>query len=269
MCTLVILRHLHPEYPLVLAANRDELYARAAADTGLLALAPRVLGGRDLERQGTWMGVNDGGLFVGLTNQRGSAFLDRASRSRGEAVLDALQQTSVEGIERYLDALDAREFLPFNLLYGDARTLRVAYARRESARVHREDVPPGLHVLANDVLDSPALPKVARARELAERAAHLPWPETVRTLHAAMADHTLPERAPEPLPQERDHPAFLAHARELQAVCIHTPAYGTRSSALIALEPGRVAHYLAVNTPPCQGDYRELAPLLYPERRVA
>src|ERR1044071_905457 len=56
MCTLVILRHVHPEWPLVLASNRDENLARPAAGPQVLATSPRVVGGRDLERQGTWMG---------------------------------------------------------------------------------------------------------------------------------------------------------------------------------------------------------------------
>ena len=111
MCTRVLLRHVHPEWPLVLAANRDERYARPASGAALLSHAPRIIGGRDLERQGTWMGVTDGGLFVGLTNQRVSEDLARSPRSRGEVVLQALETGSVEGVERYVARLDPRDFL--------------------------------------------------------------------------------------------------------------------------------------------------------------
>ena len=264
MCTIVILRHVHPEWPLVLAANRDEQYARPAAGPQVLSLSPRVVGGRDLERRGTWMGVTDGGLFVGLTNQRGSANLTRAPRSRGEVVMRALQAGSVEGVERYLAGLDPRELNPFNLLYGDAGTLRVAHARPDSERIRLEDVPPGVHVLPNDVLDTPALPKVARARKLAEKAAGRPWPEALQTLQAMLADHLLPERAPELLPEEEGLPELHERMRQYQALCIHTPGYGTRSSAIVALAPGRVAHYLAANAAPCQEPYQDVTPLLYP-----
>jgi uncharacterized protein with NRDE domain len=264
MCTIVILRHIHPEWPLVLAANRDELYDRPAAGPQVLSLAPRVVGGRDLERQGTWMGVTDGGFFVGLTNQRGSANLTRAPRSRGEVVMRALEAGSVEGLDRYLAGLDAREYNPFNLLYGNAEMLRVAYARPDAERIHAEDVPPGVHVLPNDVLDTPALPKVARARKLAEKAARKPWPEAVQDLQALLADHLLPERAPELLPDEEGLPELRERIRQYQALCIHTPGYGTRSSAIVALAPGRVAHYLAADVTPCQGPYQDVTPLLYP-----
>lgn len=265
MCTIVILRHIHPEWPLVLAANRDELYARPAVGPQVLSpSAPRVVGGRDLERQGTWMGVTDGGLFVGLTNQRGAANLSRAPRSRGEVVMRSLRAGSVEGVEHYLAGLDPREYNPFNLLYGNAEVLRVAYARPDSERMSHEDVPPGVHVLSNDVLDSPALPKVVRARKLAEAAARKPWPESVQALQRMLADHLLPERAPELLPEEESLPEMRERLRQCQALCIHTPGYGTRSSAIVALAPGRVAHYLASDVAPCQAPYQDVTPLLSP-----
>jgi uncharacterized protein with NRDE domain len=263
MCTIAILRHIHPEWPLVLAANRDEFYARPAAGPQVLSLSPRAVGGRDLERQGTWMGVTDGGFFVGLTNQRGSANLTRAPRSRGEVVMRALQANGVEGVDRYLAGLDAREYNPFNLLYGDAGVLRVAYARPDSERIRQEDVPPGVHVLPNDVLDTPALPKVARARKLAEKAARKPWPEAVQDLQALLADHLLPERVPELLLEEFP-PELHERIRQYQALCIHTPGYGTRSVAIVALRPGGVAHYLSSDAAPCQGTFRDATPLLYP-----
>ncbi len=252
MCTLLILRHVHPEWPLVLAANRDEFLARPAVGPQVLSTTPRAIGGRDVERGGTWMGATDGGLFVGLTNQRGSLG-QPAPRSRGEVVLRALQAGSVEAIERYLDDLRPADFQPFHLLYGDAARLRVAYARPDAARLVREDVPEGLHVLPNDVLDAPDLPKVRRARGLAAEVARRPWPELATALARVMADHTLPslEEVPEP-------------SRRYQALCTHTPGYGTRSSAIVALAPGRVAHYLASDAPPCQGPFRDVTALLYP-----
>ena len=144
------------------------------------------------------------------------------------------------------------------------RVLRVAYARPDSERIHVEDVPPGVHVLPNDVLDTPALPKVARARKLAEKAARMPWPETVPALQAALADHLLPEHAPELLLEEEVLPELRERLRQYQALCIHTPGYGTRSSAIVALAPGRVAHYLSSDASPCQGPYQDVTPLLYP-----
>ncbi|RKH35044.1 hypothetical protein D7Y13_01050 [Corallococcus praedator] len=261
MCTVLILRDVHPEWPLVLAANRDEFYARPAHGPKVLSESPRVVGGQDVERGGTWMGVTHEGVFVGLTNQRGARGLGSAPRSRGEVVLRALQAGSVEAIERYLGTLPAPEFLPFNLLYGDGRVLRVAYARPGHPHLLHEDVPPGVHVLPNDSLDNLALPKVARAHALAEGVAGRPWPELVTGLQAALADHALPPRdaATGPLSEDGLPADFL---QQLQALCIHTEVYGTRSAAIVALAPGRVGHYLATDTSPCQGGWRDVTGLL-------
>ncbi|MGE6759382.1 NRDE family protein [Corallococcus interemptor] len=261
MCTVLILRNAHPEWPLVVAANRDEFYARPAHGPKVLSESPRVVGGQDVERGGTWMGVTHEGVLVALTNQRGARIQGLAPRSRGEVVLRALQAGSVEAIERYLGTLPAPEFLPFNLLYGDANTLRVAYARPGHARLLHEDVPDGVHVLPNDTLDTLTIPKVRRALSLGEGVAKRPWPQLVTGLQAALADHALPPRETTTGPlEENDLPAdFL---RQLQALCIHTEGYGTRSSAIVALKPGHVGHYLATDIAPCQGGWRDVTGLL-------
>lgn len=264
MCSILILRHVHPELPLILAANRDELFERPTSGPQLLPGAPRIfVPGLDQARGGTWMGVTDTGFFVGLTNQRGSQNLGVAPRSRGEVVTQLLRAGSLEAAERFLDLLDPRAFLPFNLLYGDARQLRVAYARTASDRLVREDVPDGVHLLPNDRLDAPELPKVARARLLAAEHVRRPWPELALRLQEVLSDHHLPpdEQLP-PLPPEA--PFTREWARQLQALCIHTPVYGTRSSALLALSEGHVEHLLASDAPPCHAAFRDFWSLLAP-----
>ena len=89
MCTLVAIAGLCPDVPLAVAANRDELYARAAAPPGVLATEPRIVGGRDLTKGGTWLGVTAQGFFVAVTNQRSWAAVEPGRRSRGELVLDS------------------------------------------------------------------------------------------------------------------------------------------------------------------------------------
>jgi uncharacterized protein with NRDE domain len=261
MCTVLVLRRVHPTLPLVLAANRDEFYARPTRGPEVLLPSPRTIGGRDEVRSGTWMGVTDGGLFVGLTNQRTSGPADATRRSRGEVVLRALETGSVDGVERLLSTLEPAEFNPFNLLYGDAERLRVAYARPQG--LTRADVPEGVHVLPNDLLDHPGIPKVSRALGLTRDLAGLEWARLSERLKAALADHALPalEEVEEP---QQDSRFTRELVRQLQALCIHTPAYGTRSSALVALQPGRVAHYLATEGAPCVSPWVDVLPTVYP-----
>ncbi len=250
MCTLVALFGVNPDVPLVVAANRDELYARPWAPPALIASSPhRVVGGLDLAQRGTWLGVTELGFFVGVTNQRTDGPPDPARRSRGQLVLEALAAGSPAAALARLRDVDAREYNPFNLMLGDARSLHVVYARGE-AQARAEALPPGIWVLNNDTIGSRDFPKASRARDLVAPFAREPWPALEPKLAAALADHALPplEDVPEPgagatLPRET--------LRSLQAVCVHTPVYGTSSATLLAIGEGRVRDYRFAPGPPC------------------
>lgn len=258
MCTIVVLHRVHPAYPVVVAANRDEFYGRAAGPPRLLADEPRVVGGVDLERAGTWLGVTATGLLVALTNQR-TATVEPGRPSRGLLVLDALRAGSTAGVEALLGRTDPAAFNPCNLLYGDADGLRVAYLRPDPPELRIEAVPDGVRVLGNDVLDSGAFPKVARARALGEAAAGLPGPALLPALAALLGDHALPDDPGPP------HPRLdVETSRRLQALCVHTPAYGTRSASIVALGPGRVERYLAAGGPPCTAGFEDVTALVSP-----
>jgi uncharacterized protein with NRDE domain len=261
MCTILLLWRSHPVHPLIVAANRDELYERRASGAEILVARPRAVGGRDLRQGGSWMGVTATGLFVGLTNQRSHRPPRPALRSRGAVVVEALRRRTVSEIRRYLESLDLRHYNAFNLVFGDADTLELAYARPEAGSLDLEPVPIGASVLCNDRLGSPEFPKAARALELGRGLADLSWAELVPALQRLLADHGLPapEHIPEP-PASSVLPRELL--RQLQALCIHTPAYGTCSSTIVALEPGRVAHYLFAAGPPCRSSFEERTDLL-------
>lgn len=258
MCTVVAIKGRHPQYPLVVAANRDEFYARPSTEPRRVHEAPRAWAGVDLVKGGSWMGANEHGVFAAVTNQRTDSGADPRLSSRGQIVLDALGKRSVEEIDALLSSLDAREYNAFNLFYGDARALKVAYARHERQAIGIETLPDGIWVLPNDRIGSPEFPKSERALELVEPIAAAPWEALASGLAQALGDHEKPplERIPAPPPGSRFDRALL---RELQALCIHTPVYGTRSATLLALEPGRLAHYLFADGPPCTTPFRDLA----------
>ncbi|MGF1467881.1 MAG: NRDE family protein [Sandaracinaceae bacterium] len=265
MCTLIAIKDRRRRLPLVVAANRDEVYSRPTGGPRVLFSPPPAVGGVDLERGGTWMGVTGDGLFVGLTNQRPRDRSDPAEkpRSRGRVVLDALAAGTPAGIDALLRASDPAETNGYNLMYGDAETLKVAYSRPDEPEVVIEPLDDGLWVLANDRIGSPDFPKADRARALAAPLAErdLPWAELAAGLRAILADRHRPDWAvieaiAEGLPFA---PAVL---RELQALCIRLPFYGTRSATLVALEPGGVAHYLFADGPPDQTPFEDFTGLL-------
>jgi uncharacterized protein with NRDE domain len=207
------------------------------------------------------MGTTASGFFVGVTNQR-TYFGSVAGRpSRGPIVREALERGSLDGVRALLGSIDARDYNPFNLVYGDAAAIEVAYARSGDAVVDIRPAPDGLWVLPNDYIDSPEFPKVERVRALLEGAFTQPWPGLRASLLEALADHAKPalERLP-PLPAAAAMSPELV--RELHAVCIHTDADGTRSSTLLGLTGGGVAHYEFADGAPCQTAARDVTSLL-------
>ncbi|HNV54769.1 MAG TPA: NRDE family protein, partial [Pseudomonadales bacterium] len=87
MCLILLAHRYSDEFPLVVAANRDEFYARPTAGARFWDDTPTLLAGRDLREGGTWLGITCSGRFAAVTNYRGS---ERRSRSRGQLTRDFL-----------------------------------------------------------------------------------------------------------------------------------------------------------------------------------
>ena len=260
MCTIAILIGV-AEAPVVLAANRDEIYARPTRPPE--RLGPRLVGGRDVLSGGTWLALRGNGQFAAVTNQR---VLDRPPvglRSRGLAVMECADAADQDA---YVRALDPRDYASMNLVYGDARGVTVAYLRRDKSgeRPTRSTAEggaevddgghelvrlgPGIHVLCNDRIGAPGFPRGERLRGLIEAALArgTARPDLWPRLATALGDHERAALADTP-PAHHLAPEV---ARELTAICIHTDFYGTRSASLVALEEGRVAAYRASDGPP-------------------
>lgn len=261
MCTILAIFGLHPEYPLVIAANRDEFTDRPTAGPTVLTEAPRSVGGLDLREGGTWLGVNEKGIFAALTNQRTSTLPVSSLSSRGQVVRRALECVTPEAIADQLHDLDASSYNPFNLLFGNADRLYVAYAHGHQSGVEIEALAPGVHVMANDRIGSPRFPKAERARQAVYKVYTRPWPELVAALIEILSDHELP-----PLQAIEQPPPGSLRTREqlraLQAICIHTDGYGTRSAALIAIDRQGGVRYLFAPGPPCRTPFQEITHLL-------
>jgi len=136
---------------------------------------------------------------------------------------------------------------PFNLIYGDHDGVEVAYASRDG--IERHALPPGIHVLTNDRIGSSDFPKADRARQLAEELPRtgFDWPE----VRGVLADHALPD--PTTLGDPPAGSIFTAELlQRLQAICIHTPVYGTRSATAIVADRGAVLDYRFADGAPCE-----------------
>jgi uncharacterized protein with NRDE domain len=157
MCLLIALSHVVDGAPLVVAANRDEYYARpATAVTVLRDAGPRVLGGRDLVAGGTWLAVNADGVLAGLTNQPAGHSPDPSKRTRGELpLLFAAYPDAATAVAKVCAQLDPADYNPCWLLVGDRKALfSVGLAGGHEPLVQR--LPPGSYVLENVPMGTPS-----------------------------------------------------------------------------------------------------------------
>src|SRR5919109_109572 len=161
MCLVLIALDSHPEYSLILVANRDDFYDRPTPPAGFWGEAPSVLAGRDLKAGGTWLGVDRRGRLAAVTNYRQGERESAAPRSRGLLVSEFLMGDG--GVADYMERvqLEADRYNGFNLIAGDSGGL-FYFSNREG---QRRSLSRGVYGLSNHLLDTP-WPKVAWAKSV-------------------------------------------------------------------------------------------------------
>jgi len=120
MCTLIIHRHPEARWPLIIAANRDELSTRPWKPPARhWPDRPEVVAGKDETAGGSWFGVNDDGVFAAILNRQGTLGPAEGKRSRGELVLEALDHAEAKVAAEALSDLNPDSYRPFNLVVAD------------------------------------------------------------------------------------------------------------------------------------------------------
>lgn len=243
MCTLALYFGVSPEIPLLVAANRDEFLARPSAAPRVLSDDPWVVAGQDLEAGGTWLGVNQSGMVVGLLNRRSGHPPDPNRSSRGLLCLRALQCRSLDELEAMFGGEAGSAYNPFTLLAASRRRALVAVP--DGGAVAPRELPPGVHLMTNLEVNDPTCPRIARSHQLFEGVRLVPQGDAlVASLRPILADHSTqldPRRC------EEDN-----------ALCIHAGPYGTRSSAIIALGADGRARFWHAEGPPCRSRFEEV-----------
>ena len=220
MCLVLVAWRVHPEFPLVVAANRDEFYARPTALAARWPISPEIIGGRDLEAGGTWLGVSDQGRFAAVTNVREPG-MAKGKLSRGELTRNFLE--GQQSAEDFLATLDYADYSGFNLLLADGAALH--YASNRGPQV--QSLAPGVYGLSNHLLDSP-WPKLISARERFSVALKsLPASQSFFDIlrdDEIVPDHQLPDTG---VPLEWE--------RRLSAIFVRSQDYGTRASTVVTV----------------------------------
>lgn len=220
MCTIVLeFRPGHP-WPLLAAANRDEMVNRPwRGPARHWPDRPDCVAGLDVLANGSWLGLNDHGLMAAMLNRFASLGPAPGKRSRGELVLEALDHAEADQAAQALSQLDPRAYRPFNMVIGDGRSLY--WLRHDGERIEARPIAPGFHMLTAHELDDRASPRIAAYFD-PFRAAAKPDPETGDW--QAWTDLLARRRSQGPPGQED------------AALCIvRDDGFGTVSSALLAL----------------------------------
>ena len=246
MCLLIAISGVVDDAPLLVAANRDEFYARDAVPmTVLRDTGPRVLGGRDLVAGGTWMAVNEHGVVAALTNKPAEGGRDPAKRSRGEIPLVlAAQPSAAAAADALRSAFVPLEFNPCWVLVGDRRELYYV-DMTGPGRVESQRLPPGVHILENKPLGDPSA-KVDHVRHRLGDCRSQSADAVMATLGAVVADHVMPLAAV-------DTSETAQRQARVSACCVHTEPYGTRSSMLVCDPPSAsdLPRVWSSEGPPC------------------
>ncbi len=240
MCLLAILWRVVDDAPLIVAANREEAYARGGSPPQLVGLGgpgDRVpfIAGLDPQAGGTWLGVNAHGLLVAVTN-RARTQIPAQPRSRGLLAKDLLQyRCTRDAVAAAVKELDQRRYAGCNLLIADSASAEVIH-HGDWLRVN--PLPPGVHALTTADLNNQVDERVAFTLSfLLGRICSTggEWLAELKGLCGRRAD---------------------------PPICLNGERGGTVSSSLIALRrPLRKSTYLHAQGPPDRTPYEDFSPL--------
>lgn len=260
MCILALYFQEFKDYPLVVAANRDEFLTRRSTSPQVLVETPLVFGGKDLLAGGTWLGVNEHGLLAGILNRRSVEEKEpSALRSRGLLCLDILQTKDTAEARALLGRESGSNYQPFNLLFATAKEAYVAHNAKD--KIEYIKLENGLHVLSNTSVYDLKSAKTGHAYTLFTDAAKqvqqgmkqsfmkrwfgggLPvWdqPSFLRLFQGILSNHTLRQGSKDPK----------------DAICVHAGGYGTVSStAIFHMHSEKRFFYYHASAPPCRSQY--------------
>ena len=226
MCLVLFAYKTHPRYRLVLAANRDEFYARPTQALGFWNNSPEILAGRDLKAGGTWLGMTLGGRIAAITNYREPQTAPLNGPSRGDLVRHFLESDTPPLSYAQQHHKEGLQYAGYNLIVGNGNELVYVSNRRSDFSA----LAPGVYGLSNRFLDTP-WPKVASGKQKLTK--------LIRDLETIQIDAIFNLLTDQSLPDERELPntgVGMEWERILAPLFITSATYGTRSSSVILWE---------------------------------
>lgn len=225
MCLILFAYRTHPEYRLILAANRDEFFARPTEPLAFWPDEPEILAGRDLQAGGTWFGISPDGRFAAVTNFREPQSNRPDALSRGKIPLDYLKSGLAPDTFCRTANTAWHNCNGFNLIAGDRQQLVYASNRTTEPRL----LEPGLYGLSNHLLDTP-WPKVARGKKRLQKLLAAMNPLDHEQIFSLLSDTWQPPEGVLP-----DTGIGQEWERLLAPIFISGREYGTRSSLVLTI----------------------------------
>ena len=230
MCLIALNIGQHPNYPLILAANRDEFHARPTQAAHWWPDKPDILGGRDLQAGGTWLALHRNGRFATVTNFRDAVPPSPMLLSRGHLVTGFLE-SRLEPRD-YLETIRGSAYAGFSLIVGTANEAAYLSNREEGTRA----LPPGTYGLSNALLDGP-WQKVERSK--AELASLVARGEIDESRLLRMMD----DRGKGPVAEVETGRLDFETAHAITAPFIVMPDYGTRCTTIVLADKNGNWHF--------------------------
>ncbi len=162
MCTLIILRRPGEAWPLLLAANRDEMPDRPWEPPGRhWPDRDDVVAGYDRMGEGSWLGINHMGVVAAVLNRSGSLGPAPDRRSRGELVLEALDHAEAGVAAHALCDLSPTSYRSFNLVVADSQdAFWLRHTGKGEDPITMAEIPPGLSMITDFDRNDSACPRI-------------------------------------------------------------------------------------------------------------
>lgn len=242
VCTLIAAWQVFEDSPLVVVANRDEARDRPFEPPARRSWGRSVIAPKDSRAGGSWIGHNDEGVFVGLTN-RWQQTTTKATRSRGLLVRDALAAPSTAAaVETLTETLTADAYNPCHLFVADETAAKIVV--HDGPRTHPDthSLSPGVHVLLNAGFNDSWLVPAHRRQEAKQQ----------RRTASRIREHLTP---PGTIETWREKALEVVSTHRFGR-CLHGNGFGTRSSSVVQL--GAQRSWQFASGPPCETTYSEI-----------
>jgi uncharacterized protein with NRDE domain len=252
MCTLILYYKFLEKYPIVVAANRDEQYSRKARPPHVIDQHPRIYAGTDEQAGGTWLGVNEFGLMVGVLNRHSPQPHALTRRSRGLLCLDLLYQKDAKAAKNVLVAEgQARLYNSFYLVWADVGH---AYVASNEGSMAIRELDPGRYLLTNSSLIDLSRHAPAGLGDSLSDSTPASLDALFALFQAVCQGHQEVERIVDAPNEHRGNRAICVHASD---------EYGTVSSSMLAIgSDWSTSRYLHAEGPPCLTPYDDFSALL-------